>query len=260
MRVEASTGSVSSVIADEETASSAVPSVEVVATGSDDVALPDRASQPSPTPAAVSIVPSAGGPARAPSAPRVVRLRVPFVSQAPFRVWSVPYKEFCEEASMYTLHLWKQKKPTPPADALDRALKGIQQWETEHLGTWEDTTAAQAVRVLREYFGYSDTRAVRDVTIESLKRELDAGHPVIVPAAGRMLPNPYFQRPGPLYHMLVVIGYDDAAREFITHDVGTNTKGAGLRYRYQDFYRAMGDWSTERQQPDTTQKVMIVVP
>lgn len=190
--------------------------------------------------------------------PEQVRLTVPFVSQAPFRIWDLPYKEFCEEASVLTLHLWKQGKRTPPADQLDRELKAIQEWEIANLGEWEDTPADLVVRILREKYGHTKARVVRDVTVEAMKAELRKGRPFIVPAAGRELPNPYFRQPGPLYHMLVVIGYDDARGEFITNDVGTNTKGAGLRYRYQDLYDAMHDWVSEASAP-TGGKVMIVL-
>ncbi|MBI4449484.1 C39 family peptidase, partial [Candidatus Uhrbacteria bacterium] len=189
----------------------------------------------------------------------LVTLPVPFVSQAPFRVWDLPYKEFCEEASVFTLHLWKQGKRTPPADELDRSLKDIQAWETANLRTWEDTTAEETASILREKFGYVQTWVVRNVTIDVMKAELAKGRPIIVPAAGRELSSPYYKPPGPLYHMLVVIGYDDASREFITNDVGTNTKGAGFRFTYDDLYGAMGDWDPARGEPDTSQKVMIVV-
>jgi|GEM_PF-2166278 len=184
---------------------------------------------------------------------------VPFVSQAPFRVWDLPYKEFCEEASVLSLHYWKEGKPTPPADALDAALKDIQTWEQANLRTWEDTAAEETARVLREKFGHASTKVVRDVTIADITRELGSGRPVLVPAAGRELSSPYYKPPGPLYHMLVIIGYDDRTREFITNDVGTNTKGAGFRFTYDDLYGAMGDWDIARGAPDTSQKVMIVV-
>lgn len=186
-------------------------------------------------------------------------LPIPFVSQAPFRVWDLPYKEYCEEASVLTVHYWKQGRTPPAADQIDRDLKDIQVWEEANIGRWEDTTAEEAARILREKFGYASTRVTRDVSVDDIKRALDAKHPVIVPAAGRELSSPYYKPPGPLYHMLVVIGYDDRTSEFITNDVGTNTKGAGFRFTYDDLYGAMGDWSHERQEPDTSQKVMIVV-
>lgn len=185
-------------------------------------------------------------------------LSVPFVSQAPFRVWDLPYKEYCEEASVLTLHYWKSGVPTPPADQLDRDLKEVQAWEEENLRTWDDTTAEETARILRQRFGYTNTSVVRDVSPSDIKRELDAGRPVIVPARGRELDSPYFTPPGPLYHMLVIIGYDDAAGQWVTNDVGTNTKGAGQRYAYDDLFNAMGDWSHDQQQP-TNEKVMVVV-
>lgn len=189
----------------------------------------------------------------------LVTLSVPFVSQAPFRIWDLPYKEFCEEASALTIHYWKQGRKPPPADQIDQDLKDIQAWEEANLRTWDDTTAEETARVLREKFGYASARVVRDVTIEQITAELDAGRPVIVPAAGRELSSPYYRPPGPLYHMLVIIGYDEAKREFITNDVGTNTKGAGFRFTYDDLHGAMGDWDVERGAPDTSRKVMIVV-
>ncbi|MBI4143174.1 C39 family peptidase [Candidatus Uhrbacteria bacterium] len=188
-----------------------------------------------------------------------VALPVPFVSQAPFRVWDLPYKEFCEEASMLSLHYWKQGKPTPPADQLDRDLKDIQSWEVANLRTWDDTTADETARILREKFGYTNTKVVRGITIAEMLDQLAHGTPIIVPAAGRELSSPYYKPPGPLYHMLVVIGFDDERKEFITNDVGTNTKGAGFRFTYDDLYGAMGDWDVTLGAPDTSKKVMIVV-
>lgn len=189
----------------------------------------------------------------------LITLPIPFVSQAPFRVWDLPYKEFCEEASVLTVHYWKKGVRPPAADQINRDLKDIQAWEAANLRTWEDTTTEETARILREKFGHANTRVVHGVTVENIRRELDAGRPVIVPAAGRELSSPYYRPPGPLYHMLVVIGYDEATREFITNDVGTNTKGAGFRFTYDDLYDAMGDWDVERAAPDTSRKVMIVV-
>lgn len=189
----------------------------------------------------------------------LVILEVPFVSQAPFRIWDLPYKEFCEEASVYSLHLWKEGKPTPPADELDRALKDIQAWEMANLRTWEDTTADETARILKEKFGYANTKVVRGIGIAEMLDQLAHGTPIIVPAAGRELSSPYYRPPGPLYHMVVVIGFDDEREEFITNDVGTNTKGASFRFTYDNLYGAMGDWDIASGAPDTSQKVMIVL-
>jgi hypothetical protein len=82
-------------------------------------------------------------------------------------------------------------------------------------------------------------RVVHDVTINSIKTEIAAGRPVIIPAAGKVLPNPNFKDGGPNYHMLVVKGYD--ANGFITNDPGTRL-GENFRYTYDALINAIHDW------------------
>ena len=53
---------------------------------------------------------------------------------------------------------------------------------------------------------------------------------MIVPAAGRLLGNKYFQQPGPVYHMLVVKGFTSDGK-IITNDVGTRR---GQNYVYDE--------------------------
>ncbi|KKR45570.1 MAG: hypothetical protein UT82_C0026G0013, partial [Parcubacteria group bacterium GW2011_GWB1_40_14] len=78
-------------------------------------------------------------------------------------------------------------------------------------------------------------------TVDTIKRELAAGNPIIVPAAGRELGNPYFTSPGPLYHMLVIRGYtsDD---KFITNDPGTR-RGEEYTYKFDILMNAIHDWN-----------------
>ena len=66
-----------------------------------------------------------------------------------------------------------------------------------------------------------------------------AGRPVIVPLAGRLLGNPYYTQPGPVYHMLVVKGIAENG-DIITNDVGTR-HGRNLTYAPDVFLNAMHD-------------------
>ena len=75
--------------------------------------------------------------------------------------------------------------------------------------------------------------------MEQIKKEIASGRPVIVPAAGRILPNPNFTPPGPKYHMLVIKGYNST--QFITNDQGTR-KGDGFVYTYNSLLNALHDW------------------
>jgi len=54
------------------------------------------------------------------------------------------------------------------------------------------------------------------------------------------LNNPNFKQPGPIYHMLVIKGYN--SWEFITNDPGTR-KGNSFKYPYSTLINAVHDWN-----------------
>ena len=88
--------------------------------------------------------------------------------------------------------------------------------------------------MLKEYYGQTDVRVLRDVTPDDLKRELAAGRPVIVPAIAAPLKNPRYREQG--YHMFVLVGY--TADRFIANDNGT-TWGENYPYPYDDLMEAL---------------------
>ncbi len=100
---------------------------------------------------------------------------------------------------------------------------------------------------------------VEDVTTDDMKNALSEGNIVIVPANGRKLQNPNFTAPGPLYHTLLVRGYDPATDEFIVNDPGTR-KGNGYRYASDILFDAIQNYETGHHGklfPD--EKVMLVI-
>ena len=170
-----------------------------------------------------------------------VIIPVPFTSQAPSGNWAQPWQDFCEEASvaMAVHFLWKA--PLTPSFA-ETEMQIIKQYEQIVFGDYKDTTADQTASILKNLFGFKHIR-IRSVSVSAdIKKELSAGNIVIVPTAGRMLKNPYFTPPGPLYHMLVVRGFDEVKHTFITNDPGTR-KGNGLAYDQEVLVRAIHDWN-----------------
>jgi hypothetical protein len=144
---------------------------------------------------------------------------------------------------------------------MEDELQKLLAWQNEH-GYQLDTTAAETAKILTEYFGLS-VRLSRDVTVDRIKYEIAQGNLVIIPAAGRLLNNPNFKAPGPIYHMLVIKGYNSS--EFITNDPGTR-KGNGYRYSYATILNAIHDWNHELASDGMTdaemaqgEKVIIVV-
>lgn len=171
--------------------------------------------------------------------PSEKNLAVPFTVQAPDGVWDQDHNEFCEEASVLMVGRYWKNLPISNATDAEAALQRIKAWELDTFGFYFDTTAAETAKILEGLY-VLQTRLIVDPTVADIKRELAAGRPVIVPAAGRELGNPNFTRPGPLYHMLVLKGYT-ADGKFITNDPGTR-HGADYVYDQDVVMNAMHDW------------------
>ncbi|MBI4121999.1 MAG: C39 family peptidase [Parcubacteria group bacterium] len=190
--------------------------------------------------------------------PAKVMLDVPFAVQAPFGNWALPYKEACEEASVIMVDRFYQHQENLDQQEIKNAIDGMAAWGEAHFDGKIDTNAPTTARYFTEYLGYASGRVVvvNDPTIEDIKAVLAAGYPVIVPAAGRDLGNPYFTAPGPQYHMLVIIGYDED--EFITNDPGTR-RGEQYRYHQRVLYDAIHDLTPDLARIREGRKTMIVV-
>ncbi len=174
--------------------------------------------------------------------PATFNLAVPFSSQAPQGVWDELHEDACEEASIYMAAEYfagtgDVKIDPAAADAVITALvhKGEQDF-----GHGLSITAAQTVELIEAYYPNFTAEIIENPSVEDLKRLLVDGYPVIVPALGRELGNPNFSGEGPLYHMLVLRGYD--ATHFITNDPGTRL-GQGYQYTYDVLMSAIADWN-----------------
>lgn len=174
--------------------------------------------------------------------PQSVNLDIPFVSQAPHKIWDADHEDFCEEAAaLMAASYVRGDKTVTDIDVAEAALQRAKTWQMTAFGYFESTTAAETARMLREHFGISAVSVVSNPTEQQLVTWLAAGRAVIVPSAGRMLGNPNFKGLGPLYHMLVLKGYTPDGK-FITNDPGTR-KGADYLYDRSVIMDAMHDWN-----------------
>lgn len=173
--------------------------------------------------------------------PTEINLAVPFTSQAPHANWALPYQEACEEASAYMVSEYFKgtAEGVIDPDVADAAILEVVDFQTDFLGHYLDTTAAETVQFIDMFYGIG-ARVIENPTVEQIKTELAEGRPVILPAAGRELGNPNFVGEGPLYHMLVIKGY--TANTFITNDPGTRN-GENYVYEIDVLMNAMGDWN-----------------
>ena len=187
-----------------------------------------------------------------PEAPKVLNYPVLFASQAPFANWDALHEEACEEAAMIMAVKYFKKEPLS-AHIMEQGILNLVKWEEEN-GYRVDLTAAEASTILEKYFDQK-SELTYDVSAEKIKQELLKGNLILAPAAGRQLGNPNFKGQGPIYHMLVIRGYDETTGEFITNDPGTR-KGEGYRYKYQILLAAVHDWDHELGQDGMTDEEM----
>lgn len=200
------------------------------------------------------IIPETPGPL-----PQQVLHSVPFVAQAPFGNWADAEQNYgCEEASLLMALYWAWDKTLTPEIAL-REIKAMSKYEKERYGDFHDTSVADTLDLLKTYLGHENAFSKYDIGIEDIKKELAAGNLVIVPIDGTAVNNIYYTPPGPFLHQIVIIGYDDNAQEFISHDPGTQ-KGSNYRYSYQTLESALMDYPTGFNEPvEEIRSAMIVV-
>ena len=199
------------------------------------------------------------------SFPDRVNLDVPFTSQAPYAVWDEHAKEACEEASV-TMAQWyaqgrKGSQTTQynnliPPDYMDGQTHDLIDWQQNTFGYYEDTNTEETLRMLTEKLGVKNARTITDVSEESFKRELIRGNILVVPVAGQLLKNPFFQGDGPAYHKIVVRGYNE--KGFITNEPGIS-KGEGYVYSAEMLINAVHDWTGDDSTIQNGKKVAIVI-
>ena len=172
------------------------------------------------------------------SAPNNFLLNVPFTSQAPFGVWDPIHNDACEEAALVMAQHWIDGHLIN-ATVTDKEILDLISWEDKNWGNQYELTAERIAALGKEFFKIKNINIFSDPTVGDIKAELAKGNLIIVPVAGQVLSNPYYRSPGPIYHVLVIKGYDE--KNFITNDPGTR-HGEGYGYPYQVLLNAIHDW------------------
>ncbi len=101
-------------------------------------------------------------------------------------------------------------------------------------------------------------KIVENPTVEDLKAELDTKRPIVVPVYAPLLHNPFYGPEGPDYHVLLLVGFDDAKQEFLVNDPGTRN-GKNLRFSYETLLNAIHDYNPGNL-PQGRKAVLFTVP
>ena len=187
--------------------------------------------------------------------PKQVQLDVPFTSQAPFAAWDEVHEEACEEASLIMVKYFLDGKKLS-AQVAENEIQNLKEYQLKTTGHFDDSDMEELVEIAKGYYGLDNLKVVYGITKDDLKEELAKGNPVIVPTAGRELGNPNFTQPGPLYHNLVLVGYQNGI--FITNDPGTK-KGENYKYDESILFNAIHDFPGNIENIIEGPKVMVVV-
>jgi len=184
--------------------------------------------------------------------PPKFKLDVPFTSQAPPNPtpnWDDDHNEACEEAAIIILHYFLTGKELTPEIADGQILAMLDFQEKNYGERNKDLEAGETAKLIKDFYNYEDVEVKYDVSIEDIKKEINTGRAVILPTAGRLLfgplkdgKNPYYREPGPLYHMLVAIGWDDEKGEIIVNDPGTK-RGKDFSFKYEVLDNALHEWN-----------------
>lgn len=186
--------------------------------------------------------------------PTKILLDVPFTPQAPFGKWDEYHEEACEEASVMMLEYYSRKEKLTPEIA-EKEIQKMIEFQIKKYGDYRDSDARGIARLAADFYGLK-LKVIYDFSPEDLKKPLAEGKPIIIPAAGRILGNPFFTSPGPWYHNLVLVGY--AGDEFIANDPGTKR---GKNYRYQSgvLYPAIHDFPGKKEDIEKGRKAFLVL-
>lgn len=163
-------------------------------------------------------------------------LTVPFTSQAPDGSWDQPWADACEETSIAMVDaFYDGKSSLSKEDAKKRILSAFAKKEA-YFGESKDETAEEMVATINFFYPW-EAHVAKNPSLAQIKAELDAGRPVIMPLHGPELKNPHFRRHAD-YHVIVISGYDDSAKSFITREPGTRY-GLDFKYSYDTIMNAM---------------------
>ena len=204
---------------------------------------------------AVHTSPTPSPPRALPTGP--IHSKVPFTSQAPYANWDETRKEACEEASalMVGRYFRGDREDTIDPAASDKAILEMVEWQTANFGGHFDLTLEQEQQLIAAF--YPDLRSeIVTASAQRIVEDLQKGNLIIIPAAGQALGNPYFRAPGPIYHMLVVIGV--RGTKFITNDPGTK-RGKDYLYDQKKLLGAVHEWTGDPATINNGRAVMLIV-
>lgn len=178
-------------------------------------------------------------------------LEVAFMSEAPDGNWTHPWSNACEETVTLMADRFYAGAKFIGIGEAKSYLQNLFDKEEALLGTNRNSDASEMLQIIDQYAGFKG-KIVRNPSLADIKREIAEGRPVITLHYGFDLKNPNigFSPTLSSYHTVLVIGYDDNRRVFITHDPGDEVHGDGYEYGYSLFMKSLHDYNRSDNKAD----------
>lgn len=186
--------------------------------------------------------------------PSSLLVKVPFTPQAPTANWDELHNEACEEASIIMAYAYFAQLKSLPPEKVEQEITKLTKWQSDNYGYYLSVDTEEVARMIESV--YKLDAEVVPLSENIIKQALADNKLVVWPGNGQLLENPYYKQPGPIYHMMLITGYNE--KGFITNDPGTK-RGQDLQYTYDILRGATGNWNHARHEVDLTDKKIIIV-
>lgn len=132
--------------------------------------------------------------------------------------------------------------------------------EDRLFGSNLDSNATRTQKLINDYTSF-DATIVRNPTLDQIKEELTAGHPVISLHYGYDLHNPLhsFRRGGSSYHMMVLTGFDDQKEILYANDPELPGQ-LDYAYNYATIMASLHDFNHVTKKADGPPTVLFTKP
>ncbi|HEX3100096.1 MAG TPA: hypothetical protein VHQ41_03980 [Patescibacteria group bacterium] len=186
--------------------------------------------------------------------PAKFQLTVPFTAQAPTANWDELHNQACEEASAIMTNAFFAGISSLPPATVEKEIDSLTKWQQDNFGYNLSINTQETVQMIQANFPLN--AEIVNVSEQTIKQALVENKLVIFPGNGQMLNNPNFKTPGPVYHMLVITGYNGDT--FVTNDPGTRN-GFNYKYSYSTLEAANGNWDKYQEKVNLSDKKIIIV-
>lgn len=187
--------------------------------------------------------------------PTSSNIPISFTSQAPQGNWQEPWQNACEEAAIVMVENFYKEEKLDPAKARQEILE-VFKLKKETAPASKDESLERIEEIINSGKLNWQVSIVNNPTLEAMKAELAAHRPIIAPTYAPTLANPNYDSYGSMYHVIVITGYDDQSKEFITQDPGTKD-GKNYRYSYDVLMKSLHDYLENKDYASGAKRVLF---